>query len=340
MFLSYLHDMKSWIFFFVLSLSLADLLLWLDPGLGVEVSSLVYMNSLLLIAFILFIIWRFQKEMAYTRELSLLEKESVTDWYEALPKTSFMRDERVNGIIQSAGISFSKQLSEIRQNNVVQGDYTAAWVHEAKAPLTAMKLLIDSNQSDSEMRRIETEWLRLYLLIDQQLYISRLPALESDFLLEETRFKTIVTGEIRGLMSWCREKNIAIETNGLDHTVITDKKWSRFILRQVLSNAVKYSPAGSVIEIFTFESETGHAGLAISDKGPGIELHELPRIFDKGFTGGTGRLHNAATGLGLYLAKTVADKIGIQLTVVAPKGQGTTVKMAFTHNNDFDAIRK
>lgn len=340
MFLNYLLDMKSWIFFLVLSLLLADLLLWLDPGLDVRLSSLVYMNSLLLIVFTIFIIWRYRKETAYIRQLSSLEEEAVPGWYEALPKTTFVRDKQVNEIIQTAGISFSKQLNEIRQTNIVHGDYTAAWVHEAKTPLTAMKLLIDSGHSDSVMRRIEAEWLRLNLLIDQQLYISRLPTLESDFLLEETQLKKIVIEEIKELMSWCREKNIAIETHDLDQLVITDKKWSRFILRQILSNAVKYSPQGANIEIFAYRSETGHVLLSISDKGPGIEVHELPRIFDKGFTGGTGRLHNAATGLGLYLAKTVADKIGIQLTVIAGEEQGTTVEMAFSHENDFDAVRK
>lgn len=340
MFLRYLFDMKSWIFFFVLSLLLADLLLWLDPGINVQNSSLVYMNALLLLAFIMFVFWRFRKETAYIRQLELLEEELATGWHEALPKTSSMRDEQLNGFLKTAGISFSEQLTEIRKANVIQGDYTAAWVHEAKAPLTSMKLLIDSNQSSAEMRRFEAEWLRLYLLIDQQLYISRLPALESDFVLEETQFKTMVTGEVRDLMSWCREKNIAIETNGLEYSVITDKKWSRFILRQLLTNAVKYSPDGAVIEISAYTNETGHTLLSISDEGPGIEVHELPRIFDKGFTGGTGRLHNAATGLGLYLAKTVADKIGIQLTVVSEKGQGTVVKMVFSHENDFDAIRK
>ena len=76
--------------------------------------------------------------------------------------------------------------------------------------------------------------------------------------------------------------------------------------------------------------------LTIKDEGPGIKAHDLPRIFDKGFTGGTGRLHNAATGLGLYLAQTVAEKIGITLTAQSEMGQGTTMKMMFSTENDFD----
>jgi OmpR family two-component system bacitracin resistance sensor histidine kinase BceS len=110
--------------------------------------------------------------------------------------------------------------------------------------------------------------------------------------------------------------------------------------RQILSNAVKYSPAGGTIRISVRTDNTGHRILRVQDEGPGIPEHDLPRIFDKGFTGGTGRLHNAATGLGLYLAKTVSDKIGITLLVSSRTGHGTTLGIAFPLENDFDHIRK
>ena len=111
MFLSYLNDMKSWIFFFSLSLLSADLLLWLDPGIDVEISSLVYVNALLLIAVIAFISWRYYRETAYIRQLALLEEETETDWYEALPDPIFERDEQVNDMLQSAGISLANDWS-------------------------------------------------------------------------------------------------------------------------------------------------------------------------------------------------------------------------------------
>ena len=340
MFLSYLNDMKSWIFFFLLSLFSTDLLLWLDPGIGVSVSSLIYVNALLLVVFTAFISWRFYRETAYIRQLALLEEETETDWYEALPEPTFERDEQVNDILQSAGISFSKQLSEIRQSTIIQDDYIAAWVHEAKAPLTAMKLVIDANRTDPHMRKIEAEWLRIFLLIDQQLYISRLSSLESDYVLGEVPLQEIVSAEVRELMSWCREKNLAIEMEGLETDVVTDRKWCRFIVRQILSNAVKYSPRDGTIYITARREAAGHCILSIKDEGAGIPDHDMPRIFDKGFTGGMGRLHNTATGLGLYLAKTVSDKIGIRLSAISVKENGTILEMGFSLENDFDQIRR
>lgn len=340
MFWAYVKDMKSWILFFIVALGAADVLLWLDAGLAVEVSSLLYMNALLLIALGVFIFWRFRQETAYGRELTRLEGEAAADWQELLPEAKFKRDEQMNELLQKAAASMAAQLNELRQQNLIQGDYTAAWVHEAKAPLTAIRLLIDSNRSAPGMQRIEAEWLRLYLLVDQQLYISRLSSLEADYAVDNVMLKDIVAPEVRELMAWCREKDLEIELEGLDVLVLSDKKWGRFVLRQILSNAVKYSPEGGTIHISARTDSMGHSILSVQDEGPGIPEHDLPRIFDKGFTGGTGRLHNAATGLGLYLAKTVSDKIGITLSADSRTGHGTKVEIAFPLENDFDHIRK
>ncbi|WP_033542217.1 sensor histidine kinase [Planococcus sp. CAU13] len=340
MIMGFLRDRRSWILFVLLFMAAADLLLLLDPGIEVELSSLLYVNALLLISFTLFCFWRYYKETAYLRELAQLAESTQTDWIEALPETRFKRDETINELLTEVASTYSQQLHTIRQNSIVQGDYTAAWVHEAKAPLTAMKLIIDSNRDHPAMRKIEAEWLRVHLLIDQQLYISRLPTLEQDYTLEEAELKELVLAEVRELRSWCLEKNLAVETDGLHAQVVTDKKWSRFIFRQILSNAVKYSQEGGVITIAARQEHSGHLILSVKDEGPGIAPHDLPRIFDKGFTGSTGRIHNAATGLGLYLAKMVADRIGVTLHATSSPSQGTLLEMAFPLENEFDHIRK
>ena len=221
----------------------------------------------------------------------------------------------------------------------MEQDYIAAWVHEVKTPLTAVKLTIDANRDIPAMRKIESEWLRIHLLIDQQLYISRLSSLEADYVLEQTGIQRLAAQEVRELTSWCMEKNIAVEFEGEETLVRTDRKWCRFIIRQILTNAVKYSPEGGMILLSTAVTSDGHIRMTIRDEGPGISDHDLPRIFDKGFTGGNGRLLNAATGLGLYLAQIVAIKIGISLTVESELHVGTAMQMTFTANNTFESVR-
>lgn len=336
MFISYLSDMKSWILLFVLSLGFADALIWLDPGIDAVFTSVLYFNVLLIVILALFIIWRYRVEMKFTKELAVLAEEQTKDWQEAMPETIFLRDKVTSGILQQAIMAFSRELADLRREIVVESDYTAAWVHEVKTPLTAMKMTMDAQRENPAIRKIEKEWLRVHLLIDQQLYISRLPTLEADYVLEKANLHRLAKAEVRELATWCMEKNVAVEFEGEELEVVTDVKWNRFIIRQILTNAVKYSPEGGTISISTEVNSLGHPFLKIKDEGPGIESHDLPRVFEKGFTGGTGRLHNAATGMGLYLAQTVAGKIGLALTAQSVKGQGTIICMIFSIENDFD----
>jgi len=336
MFVGYLKDMKSWILFFLGMLGLADIILWLDQGIAVEFIAVLYFNVLLLLFFVVFLVWRYRVEMDYVKKLSTLVEERMDEWHEALPEPILIRDQVVNESLAQLKSSFAKELSRVKEVNGTSGDYVASWVHEVKAPLTAMKLIIDANRNERGMRKIESDWLRIHLLIDQQLSIARLPTLETDYVLVKTSLQKLVTAEVRELASWCLEKNIAVEFEGTDLDVVTDSKWSRFIIRQLLTNAVKYSPVNGIIIISINLKATGYAELVIKDEGPGIPMHDLPRVFDKGFTGGTGRLYNAATGLGLYLANTVASKIGITLGIKSEVAHGTAMHMTFSKENEFE----
>lgn len=339
MFIAYLKDMKSWIFLFAASLAVTDFLIWIDKGLRMETASLLYLNLLLISIFIIFLVFRYKKEMHFAKELLRISEDPSRDWQEGLPEPVFARDEALNEFLRQIANDQLKKLSEMKAVNLMESDYTAAWVHEVKAPLTAMKMTIDANRQDPAIRKIESDWLRIHLLIDRQLYISRLPSLGTDYVLVKTEVRGLITPEVHELRSWCIEKNIAVDIDGEDVEAITDSKWCRFIIRQLLTNAVKYSPDGGIISIRTGRLPEGHAVLSITDEGPGIPAHDLPRIFDKGFTGGTGRLHNAATGLGLYLAYQVASKIGISLLAQSEMNEGTTIRMTFSAENEFDATR-
>lgn len=338
MFSSYLSDRKSWLFFFLGMLILVDLILWLDQGIVVEFVAVFYFNLLVLILMVLFIIWRYKAETKFTKELAELVENESEDWLVTLPQPSFTQEKMINEILHDVAITNSEKLAKLERINTNESDYLASWVHEVKAPLTAMKLKIDAHRHDSVIRKIESDWVRIHLLIDQQLSIARLPTLETDYLVEKTNLQGLVNAEVREIASWCLEKDLAVEFEGEDIEVATDSKWCRFIIRQALTNAVKYSPVKGIILVSITFNPSGHTVLRIKDEGKGIPPHDLPRIFEKGFTGGTGRLHNAATGLGLYLAKTVAGKIGITLTVHSVVNEGTEISLTFTKENEFAKV--
>jgi len=345
MFFRYLGYQKSWLFLFMAMLGFADALIWLDRGIAVRLSSIIYLNVLFLLVLIIFVVWRYKTETKFTAALADLaarDEAADEDWVETLPRTERFPDEVAYEVLRAADRRCRRMLSEYREEQLIENDFIASWIHEVKAPLTAMKLTLDARRSDPAIRKIEAEWLRLHLLIDRQLYMSRLPSLEADYVAEPASLQRLAAAEVRDLSSWCIEKNIAVEFAGDDAEVITDRKWCRFILRQLLTNAIKYSPEGGMITIVigTSAGGSGNATLDICDEGPGIPAHDLPRIFDKGFTGGNGRIHNAATGLGLYLAKTAAAKTGIALTAQHGLSGGTKMRVIFAAKNDFELIRR
>ncbi|NMI03080.1 HAMP domain-containing histidine kinase [Paenibacillus sp. SZ31] len=342
MFIAYLMYKKSWIVLIGLLLLLTNALIQLDSGIRVEPHSLIYLNSLFLIITLSFFIWRYNKETAYYKSLRTLSDDVGEGWFEDVPKPhSSFPDPMVYTLLQNIHQHYQNKRREEQSSQLMEHTDLASWVHEMKTPLTAMKITIDAHRSNELAQRLNASWLRMHLLIDQQLYISRLANLDSDLLPEKLEVKDLLREEIRELSTWCMEKNISIDlTANTVSAVYTDKKWCRFVIRQFLTNAIKYSPTNGKLFIHMGLHENESVIVTIKDEGPGIQAHDLPRIFDKGFTGENGRIQNSATGMGLYLAKEICKKLHVRLEVDSAVGEGTSISMVFTSDNPFEMLRR
>lgn len=325
----FLKEHLPWIGLFFISLLWSNIAFALDAGFsGV---SIVYFNVIQFTILILFLGWRF---VADRRAIRTLLDSTMMEDVEPVGLTAFQQlymERFLNELEEKARLI--RELSIQRQEET---DDLLAWVHEMKAPLTAIKLMIEQVEEVKLRSKLEQEWLRIYLLLDQQLHQTRLLTIEQDNRLEQVELRQVVYKEIRDFQSWCMEKGIGFEVEELKHTVKTDAKWLGFIVRQVLSNAIKYSPMNEMIHIALHEDQAGHLVLQIHDAGPGIKAEDLPRIFKKSYTGTVGRESSAATGMGLYLAKSVATKLGISLKVDSTEGKGTTVTIQFPAENAYD----
>jgi two-component system, OmpR family, bacitracin resistance sensor histidine kinase BceS len=303
---------------FVVALQLImNLILFLDSGFqGV---SFFYINIVWFVMFVSYFSWRYVKDgkmmKAYAMRSGNYFEVIHEDYEEQLAK-------------KSAQVQEQKLIVLERQDELL------AWVHEMKSPLTAMQLLIEKVADIDIRERIENEWLRLYLLLDQQLHATRLMTIELDNRIEEVQIKEILIQEIKALRSWCFEKQIGIELDSIDETVQTDAKWLGFIVRQILSNAVKYSHIGGEVRVSTCTIDD-QVIIKIQDEGIGIKREDLPRVFRKSYTGTIGRETSAATGMGLYLAKQAADSLHMRLTIESTEGIGTSVKITFPKLNDY-----
>lgn len=297
--------------------------------------SLLYINFINVVAFIIFFIWRYLQETQYIKGLiNSLDNEKDLDFIlESFPNGHSSFEKKLSSTIDDLVLVAKEELNQLKVEHLEGNDHTLAWIHEVKTPLTSIKLMIDSLENRNAQKKLEVEWLRIHLLLDQQLHNTRLSSIEKDYMIEEVGIQKIVHMEIKELQAWCIQKNIGFDLENLEIKVMSDQKWLAFIVRQLVSNAVKYSHEDSEIHIRTYLDGAGHAILTIRDFGIGISQADLPRIFEKSFTGSIGRQTIASTGMGLYLAKSVAEQLGIHILVSSTNAEGSTFSLQFPLKN-------
>lgn len=281
----------------------------------------------------IFLIVRYHKESGFYR--SLLEWEETLDLTQMIePNSPFEKIVTESLIRQTENLKqmASEHLTALEQEK----DDLLSWIHEVKTPLTTMHLMIDRIEDEKLKEEISYEWLRIHHLLDQQLHQRRIPFIENDLFIEETNVKEILVQEIKSLQSWCMQKGIGFDLELQVTQVLSDAKWLAFILRQILTNAVKYSSSSDIV--FKSYVRNGRTVLEIKDFGRGIAIQDLPRIFDKGFTSTTYHSDHVATGMGLYLARKAAQSLLIHIEVQSKLNVGTTFSLIFPKRNDFHHI--
>lgn len=228
--------------------------------------------------------------------------------------------------------SMLERIGEVERERGEYRAYIEQWVHEVKTPITALKLLCENNRSPFS-RDVLAELENINRYTEQALYYARSEHTEKDYSIREMNLADVVHGAIADNKYLLRQCDMAITVDDLEPVVYADDKWVRFILNQIISNAVKYRPPQHpALRIFT-ERSGAQVLLSIADNGIGIPESDLPRIFEKGFTGQNGRTIHSSTGIGLYLCKRLCDKLGIGLAA-SSSDKGTTITLSF-HINDF-----
>ena len=322
----FLKQNRSWISFFIALQILLNMMFYIDEGF--ESVSVFYINLIQMMLFFSFLIWRYKREVSVLQQL--IRGEAVDSIPVYLKKLNEQYEQQLSEIQQS--------LNEANIARLEEHDDILAWVHEMKSPMTAMRLMHEQIEPYTLREKIDIEWMRLHLLLDQRLHATRLSTIEKDNRFEKLKVQPIVIQEIQGFRSWCLEKGLAVEIGALEGTVVSDAKWLAFIIRQLLSNAVKYSEANTEIRIYMERDERGHQLLHIQDFGIGIKQEDLPRVFQKSYTGTVGREKTVSTGMGLYLANQAANKLGLELRLTSQLGKGTTATIQFPNENEYHKL--
>ncbi|MTT31113.1 sensor histidine kinase [Terrilactibacillus sp. BCM23-1] len=327
----FLIERCSWIFLFLFMMLLIIFISYIDSA--IPLGPVLYIAFLFAIIFPIFITIRYHKETKFYKNLE--------EWDTHLDLTSLATAESPFEKIIEESITnqtnlLKKEASKNRLTLEQEKDELLSWIHEVKTPLTAMHLMIERLDDEIMKAQLTHEWLRIHLLLDQKLHQNRILFIENDLYIEKIDVKALIFKELKALQSWCIQKGIGFDVYLEVTEVYSDGKWLAFIIRQLLTNSVKYSEASDII-IKTFQ-QNDQTTLEIKDFGRGIDPKDLPRIFDKGFTSTSRHQDNVATGMGLYLAKKAAQPLLLHIDVMSKPETGTTFTLTFPKRNKFHHI--
>ena len=250
-----------------------------------------------------------------------LALQGLPEAVDRLRASSGAVEEAYDAALRRLCAMLAKSETDRQRQRIENADYFTMWIHQIKTPIAAMQLIL-REQDDARSRELLAELFRIDQYAEMALTYARLESPTTDLVLRRCAVEPIVRSVVRQYAGQFVRRHIALRCEIEPVCALTDEKWLAFILGQLLSNAVKYTENGTVTVRVTKEPV-----LSVSDTGIGIAPEDLPRIFEKGFTGYNGRAGRKSTGLGMYLSRCAAEKLGHRISVQSAPGQGTTVSV-------------
>ena len=270
----------------------------------------------------------------FQQRARLLEWKSILDgldrkylFTECVPQPKRLYERRLLELVRLAGRDMTGAVSDAQASQREYREYVERWVHEIKAPLTAARLICRELDGDTR-RKLTAELSQIEAHVERALFYARAENPEQDCLFRQIELEKIAAQAIENHRSLLIQNGIRVEMENMNCAVYTDEKWAVFILGQLLQNAARYRGAEPVITLFA-RPLGRQTRLIVQDNGIGIPAHELPRVFERGFTGSNGRMRGGSTGIGLYLCRKLAVFLELELRMDSQEGAGTTVTLTF-----------
>jgi len=252
--------------------------------------------------------------------------------------------------------SMAEEVKNIRIESSEFRDYIELWVHEVKLPISAMNLKLTnliqkeiSSGDEAASERIADYRKLLSVLhmtqgyLEQIMYYSRLEVSSKDYHLRSNAVNDIIKEVAVKNREVISDKGVTLDVSLLepDRKVVTDDKWMVFILGQIISNSLKYiSDKDPVISLSAVSCGENKIAVKVRDNGIGIPASDIDKVFEKSFTGENGRLYSESTGMGLYIVKTLCDRLGHEVTVDSVQGEYTEVTVSININDYLDTASK
>lgn len=325
-FLSYIYRIRLFIVIFAVETALMSGVMALNNIESGEIIYAVFIMLFVALAVCIFDFYWFYKKY---RELKDIEK-SIEVSFDSLPAPNGCIEEEYQILIKKLAHYFNGVLNKNTNTFKEMEEYYTMWVHQIKTPIAAMKLLLQEKPAEFDVSYEQAQLFRIEQYAEMALQYMRLGSDSTDFVIKKVNLHDIAKEAVHKYARMFIQKKIKLDFKDFDVLVLSDAKWIRFVVEQILSNAIKYTSQGSV-SIYC-ESSKKYVILFIEDTGAGINSADLPRICEKGYTGYNGRgSYNGqfSTGIGLYMCNKIIKKLSHKMEIESEEGKGTKVKIIF-----------
>ncbi len=250
---------------------------------------------------------------------------------ELLPVSYTIEDEIYQELLRKVGSSAIEEIHKIEDEQKEYEDYIEQWIHEVKTPITSIHLMLENRISENPglKRDLNVELSRLENDVELALYYARSEQIYRDYLIQKLNVRKVLLKVVNKNRTVIMNSSVAIDLD-CDEALYAygDEKWLVFMLTQVLLNAIKYKAEADAKVVMRAKRDNKRIVLNIIDNGKGIKKEELPRIFDKGFTGSNGRDNEKSTGMGLYLVHKLCEKLEIDIEADSVYGEFTEISFS------------
>lgn len=261
------------------------------------------------------------------------KSQALTDKYllnTCIEEPNFLEGQLFYDLIGESHKSMNDKVFKYEKAQRDYKTYIEAWVHEIKTPIASLMLHADDMTEDMKKSLHDIQ-----LYVDQSLYYAKSNHLEKDYFIRNVGLDSMVKEVLKNFSRPLIKKKCKVDMDNLSLKVMTDSKWMTFIITQLVKNAIQYSDDDLSLSFIAVKSE-GQVSLEVTDNGQGIHPYDLPHVFEKGFTGRKGRLNSQATGIGLYLCKTLCERMGLKISVTSTYPGETKFKIVFPYNTLYD----
>ncbi|WP_051633783.1 sensor histidine kinase [Bacillus sp. UNC41MFS5] len=318
-FLRYLTYEKPYIYLYLASFLISAAVFFTDSNGSLAWETFFYAFALSSTALLGFLLFRYQQTVRVIRQMKSEDDESLS-----------LEGEFARVHIDELNRAHIREMNRIQERQKDHYDFIVSWFHEIKTPIAVLRLL---QQTDMDANSLREEIAKIENYVDQALYYAKLDSFNQDYDIQNCDVIQILKEIVKAHSKTFFSKKIRIDIQADSLKVQSDPKWLHFIVNQLVTNSLKYTEHGGKITISAFETPK-EKQLLIRDNGIGISQKDLPRIYNRGFTGETGRTYTKSTGMGLYLAQQLSNKLGHYISCTSEVGEYTQFIIHFPIDSD------